>query len=89
MYGLGLSRALGARAIASHRFSNCPQLTYKAPTFRQMPVTLQPVLATRLLNLAFTWDHNLMEDMCGEMDTGDDEVILVTKNIEGTRPESN
>ena len=87
MYGLGLSRALGARAMASYRFSNCPQLTYKAPMcIPSVSMTMQP---TRLFNLAFTWDHYLMEDISGELDTGEDEVLTVTKNMEGTRPESN
>lgn len=90
MYGLGFSRAIASRAMTSYRFSSVSYQPYKAPAFRPMSsLTLQPVAVSRLCNLAYTWDHFLLEELSGEIENTDDEILSVTKNMEGSRWGSN
>jgi hypothetical protein len=83
MYGLGIRQA-SMRAITAYRFTSTAANLYKIPALQMASSnSTSNILSTRMQNLAFSFDHFLFEESSGDLEATEDELISITKNIEG------
>ena len=76
MYGVGLTRAASLRMLSTARLAPMAQHFYTPPRFIRAPVvSLQSLMASRISNLAFTFDHFLMLEAGGELESSYEDIM--------------
>lgn len=89
MYGVGFTRAASLRMMSTHRFTPMAQHFYKPPSYIRTPVvSLTSLAASRIANLAFSFDHFLVQENGGDLESSYEEIMQALMNTESITMQS-